>query len=57
MYPELTDLDVITCCWYVANHGSRTEQERFKGWKHKANEALWHMDPEAHGLVWPPTKN
>jgi uncharacterized protein (DUF433 family) len=55
MWDYLTDADILVCCWYVANYGTRSERRRWKGWAPKADWMLWSEETMAE-CPWPPTK-
>lgn len=50
----MTKADIVTCCWYVAWYGSKTERSRFRKWVEDNDRAIWMG--KFKDCAWPPRK-
>jgi len=52
-WPGVDRGQVLVCCWYMAEYGTRRWKKRWGEWADSVFGALWHSDWEAASM--PPT--
>lgn len=54
-WTDLTRADMLVCCWYMGEHGSRTWRTRWQRWARTVHPLLHRSDPDYTAIDWPPT--
>lgn len=54
-FDYLTDADILVCCWFVANYGTRSQRKRWREWRPVADRLLWSSETLGD-CPWPPRR-